>query len=160
MMRYLLDANVLISAKRDHYRMSVCPGFWDWLDLAHSQGHVYSIKKVHDELKHAALSQWAKARPNTFFLSPGSNFGASSSSVSSWVQAQSYFQAAIFEFFNVADFWLVAQALEGGVTVVTHEVPAPDSKNRIKIPDVCKGVGVACMNPFDMLEKLGAIFKL
>ena len=63
-MRYLLDANVLISAKRDHYRMSVCPGFWDWLNLAHSQGHVYSIKKVHDELKHAALSQWAKARPN------------------------------------------------------------------------------------------------
>lgn len=162
MMRYILDANVFISAKRDHYRMNVCPGFWDWLDHAHSQGQVYSIKKVNEELKKTtdALSQWAKSQPVTFFLSPGKSIGTASGVVSNWVQAQNYFPAAISEFFSIADFWLVSQALNGKHTVVTHEVSAPDSKKRIKIPDVCKGVGVVWMNPFDMLEKLGAKFKL
>ncbi|MFC2099725.1 DUF4411 family protein [Candidatus Bipolaricaulota bacterium] len=161
-MPYLLDANVFISAKRDHYRMSVCPGFWDWLSAAHSHGHVYSIKKVSEELKKPgdSLSAWAKGMPGGFFLGPGAGFGAASTAVSRWVQAQSYFPAAVSEFFSVADYWLVAQALETGYMLVTHEVPRPDAKRSVKIPDVCNGVGVDWMNPFDMLELLGAQFNL
>jgi len=161
-MPYLLDANVFISAKRDHYRMSVCPGFWDWLVVAHSQGHVFSVKKVSDELKSPgdSLSTWAKGMPAGFFLGPGPGFGTASAAVSKWVQAQSYFAAAVSEFFSVADYWLVAQALETGYTLVTHEVARPDAKKSVKIPDVCNGVGVKWMNPFDMLESHGARFEL
>ncbi|MDE0019943.1 MAG: DUF4411 family protein [Candidatus Poribacteria bacterium] len=30
-MQYLLDANVLIDAKRDYYPMTRVPDFWEWL---------------------------------------------------------------------------------------------------------------------------------
>jgi len=161
-MPYLLDSDVFISAKRDHYRMKVCPGFWDWLGKAHSSGRVYSIRKVSEELKTAGdnLSQWVKAQPASFFIGPGAGFGTASVAVSNWVQAQKYSVAAVSEFFSVSDYWLVAQALENGCTVVTHEVPRPDSRRKIKIPDVCDGVGVVWTNPFDMLEILGALFIL
>jgi len=61
---------------------------------------------------------------------------------------------------QVADYYLVAQALAGGHVVVTHEVAAPHVIKKIKIPDVCIGLGVKCMTPFEMLRKEGARFVL
>lgn len=83
-MAYLLDANVLITAKNDHYRFATFP--------------------------------------------------------------------------SVADYWLVAYALEHDHTVVTHEKPAPNAKHRVKIPDFCGALGVPWVGPFEMLERLGASF--
>ena len=48
--------------------------------------------------------------------------------------------------------WLVAAALAGRHTVVTHEVASPTLK-RIKIPNVCVGLGIEFMNPYQMLRK-------
>jgi hypothetical protein len=59
----------------------------------------------------------------------------------------------------VADYYLVAQAHAGRHTVVTHEIPAA-SRRRIKIPDACIGLGVKCMNPFEMLRLERARFVL
>ncbi len=50
-MAYLLDSNVLITAKRVHYGLDFCPGFWDWIVAQHEAGQVYSIERVFDELK-------------------------------------------------------------------------------------------------------------
>jgi len=33
---YLLDSDVLIRAKNDHYGFDFCPGFWDWLEAANA----------------------------------------------------------------------------------------------------------------------------
>ncbi len=33
-MAYLLDSDVFIRAKRDHYGFDFCPAFWDWLEQA------------------------------------------------------------------------------------------------------------------------------
>ncbi|GIX00134.1 MAG: hypothetical protein KatS3mg111_3466 [Pirellulaceae bacterium] len=61
-MRYLLDANVFITAKNLHYGFDFCPAFWDWLRLAHEHGTVFSIEKVHDELmaQDDELTGWAE----------------------------------------------------------------------------------------------------
>jgi hypothetical protein len=53
----------------------------------------------------------------------------------------------------------VAHALAHGLDVVTHEVPANSSK-KIKIPNVCIGLGLKCMTPFEMLRKERARFVL
>jgi len=63
-------------------------------------------------------------------------------------------------FLQVADYYFVAQALALGHTVVTHERPAPQSIRKIKIPDVCIGLGIKCMTPFEMLRKERARFLL
>ena len=73
--------------------------------------------------------------------------------------AQGYEPAAVNTFLQVADYYLVAHALAHGHTVVTHEVAAP-SRKRIKIPNVCIGVNVKCMTPFEMLRVERARFVL
>ncbi len=160
-MAYLLDSDVLISAKRNHYRMPVCPGFWEWILKAHLAGVVFSIKKVQDELKAMkdALADWAKRNPD-FFLPPDNQVTAELASVSSWATNQQYRSEAVGEFFGSADYWLVAHAKAKGLIVVTHEVSEPNSKRRIKIPDACKALGVSWTNPFEMLEDQGARFVL
>jgi hypothetical protein len=68
-MAYLLDANVFIAAKNNHYGFEFCPGFWDWIDDANAAGAVHSVERVYDELieRDDDLSEWARARRG-FFL--------------------------------------------------------------------------------------------
>jgi hypothetical protein len=49
-MAYLLDANVFIAAKNNHYGFDFCPAFWEWLDAANGFGTVQSVERVYDEL--------------------------------------------------------------------------------------------------------------
>ena len=79
--------------------------------------------------------------------------------VSTWANGQSYEPAAVSTFLQKADYYLVAQARAGGHAVVTHEVPS-GSTRKIKIPDVCIGLGIKCMTPFQMLRLEGARFVL
>ena len=78
---------------------------------------------------------------------------------SSWASQQGYDPAAVTTFLQAADFYLVAQALAHGHTVVTHEVPAQSVK-KIKIPNVCIGMGIKPMTPFEMLRVEKARFVL
>lgn len=162
-MAYLLDADVFIRARRDHYRFAVCPGFWEWLVRANDAARVFSIERIRDELARGndRLVEWATALPPAFFQSPQAGTLAALPRVSGWVEAQpNYERQAIAEFLSCADYWLVAEALARGWIVVTHEVSAPGSRKRVKLPDVCAGMGVAHTSPFQMLEDEGARFVL
>lgn len=72
---------------------------------------------------------------------------------------QDYEPSAVSTFFQVADYYLVAQAHARWYTVVTHEVPS-GSVRRIKIPDVCIGIGIKIMSPYEMLRLEQARFVL
>ena len=76
-----------------------------------------------------------------------------------WVPAQSWSPGAVNTFFQVADYYLVSHALARGDIVVTHEVAA-NSCTKVKIPNVCIGMGVQCMTPFEMLRAARARFVL
>lgn len=45
-MAYLLDSDVFIRAKNDHFGFDFCPAFWDWLVLADNEGTVASLHRV------------------------------------------------------------------------------------------------------------------
>ncbi|MDA8349362.1 MAG: DUF4411 family protein [Pseudomonadota bacterium] len=162
--RYLVDASVLMQAHRRYYRFGVCPGFWDCLARHHKQGRVSSIDRVRKEVEQGGkdeLRQWTKtACPATFFeATTGRNIGDGYGRVISWAGSQGrYRQEALAEFATVADGWLVAYAKEHGLTVVTQEVSAPESKKEVKIPDVCNAFKVPCIDTFEMLESLGVQF--
>lgn len=72
---------------------------------------------------------------------------------------QQYEQAAINAFMQVADYYLVAHALADAFVIVTHEVPANSPRN-IKIPNVCAGLDLAFVTPFEMLRRERARFVL
>lgn len=160
-MAYVLDANVFITAKRLHYGLDFCPAFWDWMIQRNEEGSVFSIDKVKDELRAGAddLWEWCESLGADFFLRPDAAIGPSMARVSTWAQSQSYTQAAVGTFLQVADYFLVAQALAGNLTVVTHEVPS-GSERRTKIPDACLGLDVAFVSAYEMLRRERARFVL
>ena len=161
-MAYLLDANVFISAKNLHYGFDFCPAFWEWLIREHHAGNVFSIDKVADELTIGQddLAQWVAGLPLGFFRKPDSGTLPAFGIISGWVNGQpNYSAAAKNTFLQIADYYLVAQALAGQHIVVTHEQPN-NSVQRVKIPNVCIGLSIACMSPFEMLRRERARFIL
>jgi hypothetical protein len=160
-MAYLLDANVFIQAKNLQYGFDFCPAFWDWLAQAHVAGRLHSIRHVGDELTAGddELARWGDDRGDAFFLPPDAAVLGAAPKVSAWVMQQGFEPAAVNNFLQVADFWLVAAALAGHHAVVTHEVTSPTLR-RIKIPNVCVGLGVEFLSPYQMLRREQARFVL
>jgi len=159
-MAYLLDSNIFIQAKNLHYGFEFCPAFWDWLSIGNDNGKVFSIEKVGDELsaQEDELSAWATENLK-LFLKPDDEVVEALGKVSDWTVDQNYEQAALNTFFQVADFYLVAHALAKQHVVVTHEVPSNSTK-KIKIPNVCIGLKIKVMTPYEMLRLERAKFVL
>lgn len=160
-MAYLLDANVFMQAKNLHYGFDCCPAFWDWLIESNAAKKVFSIEKIGDEIDAGGdeLSLWANQRGASFFLKPDPAILPALGSVSTWATSQGYEPAAVNTFLQVADYYLVAHALAHGHTLVTHEIASTSTK-RIKLPNVCIGLDVKCMTPFEMLRHERARFIL
>lgn len=158
---YLLDADVLIQAKNGAYGFDIVPGFWRWIEAAHVDGKVFVVQKVADEVVAGddELAEWMSNQPPSFKIATDSDDAGSLAALSAWaVASTSYRQAAIATFLAAGDYYLIAQAHARGYTVVTHEVPAPQSKTRIKIPDACNALNVPWMSLFEMLRAEGARF--
>lgn len=161
-MAYLLDANVFMSAKNLHYGFDFCPAFWDWLIRENQAGKVYSVERVGDELTAGTddLADWASERGEAFFLPAESEAVPALGTVAEWVNGhERYSPAAKSTFLQVADYYLVAQALAGRHIVVSHEKPE-NSIHRVKIPNVGIGLKIKHMTPYEMLRKERARFVL
>lgn len=158
---YLLDANVFIEAKQRYYSFDLCPGFWEWLDRAHTEGRVASVRRIKDELAGVGdeLSEWAAERPG-FFLEADADVATSLTRIATWLSTANYTAAAEAEFLGSADYYLIAHAHARGHTVVTHERPDPARRNRAKIPDVCDVFEVPWTSPFPVLTTEGVKFVL
>lgn len=156
-MAYLLDSNILIQAKNDYYRFNFCPGFWDWLDLANTRGEVHSIRPVLMELREGQdeLKDWVNARRPSFFLPMDAPAVGMVSRVVQWVQDGDFKDEAKRDFLAKADPLLIAYALAHGRTLATHEVHIEGEKRKVKIPTVCRALGVPCVRTFEMLEEVG-----
>lgn len=124
-MTYLLDANVFIQAKNQYYGFDIVPAFWDWLIAANGAGTVFSVEKVGDELFGFGdeLSDWAKDRDKAsgFFLRPDEAVLDGLKDVARWAHGQTFTEAAINEFLQAADYYLVAHAYAQGYIAVTQE---------------------------------------
>ncbi len=161
-MAYLIDTDIFIAAKNLHYGMDFCPAFWEWLIQANRTGKLLSIDAVGDDLADGGdeLAEWAKGRDDGFFVSPIEADLAALGRVSQWINDhQTYTAAAKQTFLGCSDYFVVAQALAGGHTVVTHEKPE-NSVHRVKIPSVCVALKVKYMTCWQMLRTEHARFVL
>ena len=153
-MAYLLDSDVLIRAKNDHYGFDFCPGFWAWLQLVNDEGLVHSVDAVYDELVAGddELAEWVKDH-KSFFLPTTSAEVQSVAAINRWANdSPDYTPNAKAEFSRAADSFLIAHAAAGAHTVVTHE-RASDGRKRIKIPNAALANGVEVVTPFQMLRR-------
>ena len=162
---YLVDSDVLITAKNLYYAFDLCPGFWKSLLHYHGEGRIFSVDRVRNELlagrSDEDLFQWVKNDvPEKFFLPVDTGeLARVYKEIMMWVQRHpSYADHAKAKFATGADGWLVACAQVRGATVVTNEQPAPASRKDVKLPDVCDEFQVPRQNTFVMLRALGAQF--
>ena len=156
---YLLDANAFIEASRLYYAFDIAPGFWTWLGDSSLEGQVASVEAIKDELTAGTgdLVDWARARPDAFWLADTADVVVAMAQLSAWATdpARDYRQEAVDEFLDSADLKLIAHAMTTEATVVTREQPAPDAKKKIKIPDACIAFGVVWTDPFSTYRALG-----
>ena len=157
---YILDANVFIEAANRYYAFDLAPKFWETLNTNES---IFSIDRVNEELKHGKdeLADWATSHFSHSFVSTDeADVTAMYAKIMTWVSGQSQFSdAAIADFARGADGWLVACAKVKNYVVVTHEVPAPDVKRKVPIPNVCQEFDVSFVDTFIMLRELGVQFS-
>jgi len=160
---YVLDANVFIEAARRYYAFDLAPLFWESLVHHAANGRVKSIDRVRQELARGKdeLAQWATEQFSDAFASTDEQDVIDSyTQVMGWVQAQNQFSdAAKADFANAADGWLVAYARSKGHIVVTHELPSPDARRKVPIPNVCGAFAVNYHDTFEMLRQLGVRFS-
>jgi len=159
-MPYILDSNSFIQPKNTAYSFEVVPAYWEWLRESNRRGIVFSIKKVEAELLDYQddLSKWVKKCDENFFIHADGDTAPHLKVVAQWVQDHaSYTEAAKQKFYRGADYYLVAQARALGYTLVTFE-KKENSVHRVKIPNVCDGVGVKYCNLYQMLKTEGAKF--
>lgn len=161
---FVLDTNFFIEAHRQYYPMDIVPGFWLKVRELANNGTIVSIDKVRDELtlNKDLLSQWCEDNLPQRFFKDTSVVISEYVAVSQWATSRSshYTTAALNEFLGAgeADAWLIAYAIAGRASIVTHETSEPYRKSKVKIPDACSPFGIKCLNTIEMFRCLGEKF--
>ncbi len=156
-MLYLLDANVLITAKNSYYGFDRVPEFWEWLVHVASHGRVKMPVEIYDEIKDGndALAVWVRDQTNKDALLLDED-------VDPQIVARVIDSGYATDLTDVEvekigrDPFLIAYALaDKDRCVVATEVSKPTAirANR-RIPDVCKTLGVKCKDTFAFLKAL------
>ena len=157
---YCLDANVLIEAWNSYYSPELCPTYWQVLERLGKANQIFLPEIVSDEITRTQdkLSEWLagsgiRIRKNT---------SGSGLALSKIYRADERHERLVDNIRgrSLADPWVIAHALETGACVVTKEklTVEPDAK-RIRIPDVCRNMGVPCITDFDFLKETSVSFS-
>lgn len=157
-MVYLLDANVLIIANRQYYPIDRVPAFWDWLLRQGIAGNVKIVEEVFDEFAGGddALAKWAKLQTvEDALLFAESVDVALVRRVIHDGYAPDLTDDELEQLGR--DPFLIAHALRNprDRIVVTLEASKPSRQRANRhVPDVCRTVGVQCVDTFDMTSAL------
>lgn len=160
--QYFLDADVLMSAWHDHYPPDLHPGFWEFLEHCCLEGRIRSVDRVLSEiLSPDDLVAWANRQSESMFVFSGDeSVVIEYKKMQDWVQNNDQFlPTARDDFARGADGWLVAYAKVHNGIVVTNEIPDPNVRRRVPIPNLCHKFHVSRINTLDMLRELGAKFE-
>ena len=159
---YCLDSNTFIQANIQYYGLDFCPAYWDWLRKQNSEGVVFSIVNIRDELVKVdtILSVWVKNCNIRFFLEIDAETIDNYKLVVQWVDVNYKGEAEKTRFLGGADPWLIAFCMTHNHVLVSQEVMAADNSTKIKIPNVCKQFKVEYLNTFEMLRREKATFIL
>lgn len=160
MERYLLDSNIFIQSEHN-LPQDIFEGFWRELGSLLEMGTAVLHQTVADELKRKQdpLANWIEGLNGIKTMAPSEATLEKYLEVCSWADGQGYDSRALREFKaeSRADAWLCAEALASDLTLVTYET-ASNSIRKVKIPNVCAGMGIRCINGFDFMRAQGFRF--
>ena len=164
MMICLFDANILIEAKNRYYGLDFAPGFWEFVERESAKVTLKSNDMVLSELQEYKdeLSDWSKSKSEIFSISSEEQeIQENFKNVANFVSMHSgYSDAQKVHFLSKADPWLIAAAMYLEATIVTHEKLVGDTSTKVKIPNVAREFGVATIDTFEMMRRLGGRLEL
>lgn len=161
--QYAIDADVFISASRLYYPFDIAPAFWRQL-VEKGSNKIVLIDKIKDEIlrNEDQLSEWLQENSSSFLIrtSMDPKVIESYRRIISFVSESSHYrQIAKFEFAEAADSWLCAHASAYSYVIVTEERYEPNSRKRVKIPNVCKEFAIDYINRIQFIRELGIKFE-
>ena len=156
---YLVDTNFL-GTLASVYPDTVFPTLWKKLEVALTSDEAFFHEEVDKELAVWGAPEYGWYQKNVRqeqIIFPDQKEIDCYQEVVEWVvlgRKPKYHEAAVTEFLNEADSWLVASAYRYGATIVTNEASAPNSLKKIKIPDVAVQFKVPCISALEFLRRL------
>ena len=157
---YLLDSNYWIYGMKN-YPLDLFPSFWDKMKLHIDNGDVVIHETVLNEInrKDDALKIWFDSLKSYKPMKTSKNILPDYLKIINWAKNAGYTREAITEFEDQsrADAWLCAESKLNNYVLVTNEVRS-NSKNKIKIPNVCDQFGIDCINNFNFMRDCQFVF--
>ena len=150
-LRYSVDTSALIGAWTRRLPPDIVPTFWTQLDGLIAEGHLGCIDEVKLELekKDDKLFGWIKERPELVIPMSEDIIVAATDVIRSFPILTKPGKNR-----DAADPFVVALAQTTGAIVVTEEQPATKPSN-MKIPEVCRELGIECLDVYGFVRRLG-----
>jgi hypothetical protein len=154
-----MDADSLMQPKDGPYKIERVPSFWEFIEAKAAAGiiasSVFVYREICDAYQGDPLRIWAEARAGTpLFREPSDDVQCCMNEVADYVNGN-YEPEQAQLFLAKADPWLIAHAKADGGTVVTFEALVGPGAKIVKIPNVCRALGLGDpINTYQMLDAL------
>lgn len=157
--KYLIDANIFMTAHRQLYPFDLAPSFWEQL-VERGSNRIVIIEEIQKEIRkgHDLLLEWYERECSNFTVLgiPTLEVIESYRKIINSINANGhYLPSAKREFASSADLWLCAYGLALGETIVTLETYDAEIKKRVKIPNVCREFGIEYINLLQFMREIG-----
>lgn len=150
---YSIDTNIFLDWSIRRYPEDVFPAVKVEVEKLIVAGRWKAVERVKDEIDHVGsptLKAWAKVRRDQFVRHDAAIMKEASAITHAYPGLiDPYAQH------DEADRYVIAFARLNGWTVVTHETPARTKKNPPRthyIPDVCRSLGVPCIDLVQLMR--------
>lgn len=157
---YVVDSNFFIQAHRANYPLDIAPSFWHKIKQLAEQEKIVSIDKVKKEIfdHQDDLKQWCEDNLPKGFFKDTQEIVASYGQVVIWANSRKshYSPNALSEFLSADEAYALAD--KNNRIIVTHEKSQPETKRKIKIPEVCTPFKISFVDTIEMLRQLGERF--
>ncbi|NOD90864.1 MULTISPECIES: DUF4411 family protein [unclassified Ruegeria] len=157
---YLIDANVLITAKNTYYPLEHIPQFWEWLVVQGDAGRIKMPREIYEEVSGGSddLADWIKGEDakEALLLDEDADPALVQQALRDGYQSDDA-KFTDSELIKVGrDAFLVAYGLvSSNRTVVTKEVTKRTKRlGATRLPDACDDCAVSWCDDFTMYRTL------
>lgn len=157
--KYCIDANVLIQAWQKYYSPQICPNYWEVLNLLMTNNKIFIPEMVYDEITKTDddLSKWLKS--STIPIRKIDEKVTNCLKAIYAANPNHKYLVDNTKARSLADPWIIAHALNENATVVTKEEKVTARiTTKVKIPNVCYNMKVACIDDFQLINEMGIRF--
>jgi hypothetical protein len=152
MLKYSFDASAILDAWARYYPIDLFPSFWSRFEEMCKDGIGMAIELIEREIskKDDGCIKWFKSKNlDNFFFEIDDNIQNSVSIILKNLNYQRLVEHKRGTF--AADPFVIAFAQVKDLAVVTGEKPS-NTLLKPKIPDVCKDMGIECINILDLMR--------